>query len=70
VIRDDFAGLMQEKWSALSAAPADSREQLVASVLSDTRLWGTDLSYLDGFTKKVASHLRGLIENGFKNSGI
>jgi tagaturonate reductase len=63
-IQDDFAGLLYEKWATFSD------ELLVANVLSDTRLWGTDLSQLDGFVKCVTIHLNGLVEKGFKNSGI
>jgi tagaturonate reductase len=54
-LQDDKASHFSEKWSALSTA------EVVATVLADKELWGTDLSQLPGFAASVRNYI-GFIE--------
>lgn len=54
VINDDKAGILYEKWQQYTGLA------LVQQVLSDTTLWGTPLSALDGFADAVAHYLEAL----------
>ncbi|BAV04525.1 tagaturonate reductase [Filimonas lacunae] len=51
IINDDKAGILYEKWQQFSGL------SLVQQVLSDTALWGSDLSALNGFADAVAHYL-------------
>ncbi len=57
-IQDDFAGYFFSKWDKLSPS------ELVHEVLSDTTLWGEDLSLLPGFEQAVKEKLAVLLEQG------
>ena len=43
-------------------------EEVVNEVLSDTSIWGDDLSQLPGFAKSVISNLKSIEENGMKTT--
>jgi tagaturonate reductase len=59
-IRCDSARYFWEKWKQ-----ADGKaDQLVDSVLSDTALWGHDLTQLAGFRDRVASNVQTILSSG------
>lgn len=66
-IQDDFAEVLWGKWEGAAPSLPASAGSLVTGVLSDLRLWGADLSALEGFTNAVTIQLCGLIEKSFKN---
>ncbi|WP_018612691.1 tagaturonate reductase [Segetibacter koreensis] len=57
MVEDDNAGLYADKWNNYQGA------ELVASVLSDERLWETDLTVLNKFKETVAANLQQM-QNG------
>jgi len=57
-ITDDKAVRIQQKWEGGDV------EKLVNSVLSDSDLWGTDLSLLPGFANAVISNLHDIMDKG------
>jgi len=57
-VTDDYAALLKDKWQRLEPAV------LVIDVLSDTSLWGTDLTAFKGFAHAVTVMLGALITDG------
>jgi tagaturonate reductase len=58
LIQDDFAGYFFEKWNKLSAT------DLVDEVLSDSVLWGEDLSAIPGFAQSIKENMNALLDRG------
>lgn len=56
IINDDYAPYFYTKWQSLSV------RQLVDEVLSDSELWGTDLSALPGFADQIFQIINRLAE--------
>jgi len=56
LIQDNNAGYYAEKWK--------QPQTIVETILSDTDLWGNDLSGLPGFTETVMNKLNLLLEKG------
>jgi tagaturonate reductase len=65
-INDDFAAYFYTAWQGIDISKAKSIQGLTKSVLSDTSLWGTDLSQLKGFTEAVSQHLWAMSQHGVK----
>jgi tagaturonate reductase len=61
-IYDDQAGYFADLWTRLTP------EELTTTVLSNTTLWGHDLTQLPGFVSSVATHLTQLIESGVQST--
>lgn len=59
-IRCDSTSYFFEKWKNHEADPAG----LVQAVLSDTGLWGHDLTSLAGFEAKVSENVQSILNNG------
>ena len=59
-MQDDHAAYFFEKWSRLQSNPTE----FVESVLSDSALWGEDLSSVPGFMQSVKEKLTLLMERG------
>ncbi|MGY3212051.1 tagaturonate reductase [Mucilaginibacter sp. HD30] len=57
VLKDEKAGLLVDKWA--SYTPAD----IAFQILSDSEIWGEDLSQLQGFADTVQHHLNNLVAN-------
>lgn len=57
-VKDEMAGYFYEQWQNLST------EQLVTTVLSNTGLWGCDLTLLAGFAESVSVKLKAIMEHG------
>ena len=51
-IDDQYAEYYSGLWSALTS------KELVPKVLSQTEIWGTDLTLLPGFIQSVSTHLQ------------
>jgi Mannitol-1-phosphate/altronate dehydrogenases len=58
VIQDDHAVTLSRYWEN------NEPGQVVDAVLSDSTLWGTDLSLLKGFSEAVKHSLQSLLKNG------
>jgi tagaturonate reductase len=61
-IQDDMAGYFAEKWSETDAVAFTGR------ILSDIKLWDTDLTKLPGFAEAVAKNLKSLQQYGVKGT--
>jgi tagaturonate reductase len=59
-ITDDFAADLHDKWQSNPSLPA-----VVDSILGDKRLWGVDLTNLQGFTEDVVFYANNLDHHGF-----
>lgn len=59
-IRCDSASYFFEQWGKYAGDP----EGLVVSVLSDTTLWGHDLTALPGFREAVAGNVKAILAGG------
>jgi len=59
-ITDDFAADLHDKWQSNPSLPA-----VVNSVLGDQRLWGADLTGLQGFADSVVFYAENLDNDGF-----
>lgn len=57
-IQDERAAYFIQKWETCSP------EEIVAEVLSDKELWGTDLRALPGFESKVTVFVKDILEKG------
>jgi tagaturonate reductase len=57
-VKDEMAGYFYEQWQNLSA------DQLVTTVLSNTGLWGSDLTLLAGFAESVSVKLKVIMQHG------
>ena len=57
-VQDDRAAYFIRKWE--TSPPED----LIPDILSDTGLWGTDLSVLPGFAQQVTTFVNGILEKG------
>ena len=57
-VQDDRAGYFADLWARLSP------EELTATALRNTVLWGTDLTRLPGFAGRMSQYLRQLLEEG------
>jgi tagaturonate reductase len=66
LINDDFAAYFYKAWQGINITKAKSIQGFVTSVLSDTALWGTDLSKLKGFAETVSQHLVAMAKKGVK----
>ncbi|HKB43461.1 MAG TPA: tagaturonate reductase [Chitinophagaceae bacterium] len=58
LIQDDYASYFAAKWKNSNV------DEVVDSVLTDTALWETDLSLLNGFAELVKANTRSLMNNG------
>jgi tagaturonate reductase len=65
-INDDFASYFFSAWQKADIQSQASMHEFVRTVLSDTGIWGTDLSTLPDFGKTVADILFELIQEGVK----
>jgi tagaturonate reductase len=65
-INDDFASYFFSAWQKADIQSQASMHEFVRTVLSDTGVWGTDLSTLPDFGKTVADILFELIQEGVK----
>ena len=63
-IRDDKAGYFYGDWKTVKPKGPDTIQMFVKSVLSDTKLWKTDLTTLPGFADAVATHLSTMLTSG------
>ncbi len=61
-VQDEQAGYFHQLWKN------NSTIELVRKVLSNTTLWGADLSALPGFTFAVQFYLDAMIENGVRDT--
>ncbi len=57
-IQDDRAAYFIQKWNT------GSPEEIIAEVLSDKELWGTDLRALPGFESKVTVFVKDILQKG------
>ena len=60
-IDDDYASYYLELWK-------NHPSEVVEKALSNTDLWGEDLSQLPGFVASVSSHLQNIQQNGVMES--
>ncbi|WP_420151480.1 tagaturonate reductase [Spirosoma sp.] len=63
-IRDDKAGYFYGDWKTVKANAPATIQSFVKSVLSDVKLWQTDLSALPGFADQVTKNLTSLLTIG------
>ena len=63
-IRDDKAGYFYGDWKTVKPKGPDTIQTFVTSVLSDIKLWHTDLNKLPGFADAVASNLSAMLKSG------
>jgi tagaturonate reductase len=61
-IQDEMAPFFAEKWAI------GNLDTFVDTILSDTNLWGTDLSQLNGFANAVKENMRLLEKHGVLNT--
>ncbi len=67
-IRDDKAGYFYGDWKTTKKNAPATVNSFVKSVLSDKKLWQTDLAVLPGFTEAVAANLNSMLAQGVEKT--
>ncbi len=57
-IQDDQAGFFYENWTQVVPNDRDSVQKFVAAVCANEKLWGADLSKLEGFVNAISCRLQ------------
>jgi tagaturonate reductase len=65
-VNDDFAAYFYKAWQGVDTGNKESIQAFVQVVLSDTSLWGNDLSALAGFADAISQNLSAMLERGVK----
>jgi mannitol-1-phosphate/altronate dehydrogenase len=59
---------LRDAWTLVDAESDEAITDFVRSVCVDTRLWGTDLTRINGFADAVAEHLIRIVRQGITSA--
>jgi len=64
IIRDDKAGILSERWKE------ENMIDVVKNILSDTSLWGVDMTAFTGFAEKITEDIVSIMDKGVEKTMI